>query len=44
MKHLILNSSLLAAMFFFWMVRKEIHRDLDIRAIDKSKKNSYYPD
>lgn len=44
MKHLILNSSVVTAVIFFWMVRKEIHRELDVLAINKNKQNRYYPD
>lgn len=44
MKHFILNSSVVAAVIFFWMVRKEIHRELDVLAISKNKPSRYYPD
>lgn len=44
MKHLILNSSVVAAAIFFWMIRKEIHRELDVLAIHKNKQSRYYPD
>lgn len=44
MRYLILNSSVVAAVVFFWMVRKEIHRELDVLVINKNKQDRYYPD
>ncbi|MGM0213895.1 hypothetical protein [Enterococcus sp. AZ109] len=44
MKHIMLSSSLLATIFFFWLIRKEMHHELAICAIDQGKKNRYYPD
>ncbi|MEO1769705.1 hypothetical protein [Candidatus Enterococcus ferrettii] len=40
MKQLILNSSLLGTVIFFWMIRKEIQR----LTANKGRQSRYYPD
>lgn len=44
MKFIVLHSSLIAAVVFFYMVTKELHRNARVQFCNKSNGLLYYPD